>query len=142
MPLDDPRPAWAALDASSLSWACAVRLLRGGVLADGGGAVAQAAKERLLEGNSAVLAVESGEKLERHDRLKRQQKERRERFRELNTVDASSFEQRWAGDACIPSAVCRRLLRCLACASMISSCVDAMCCRGLLGLQLRCVVVV
>ena len=74
--------------------------------------MAQAAKERLLEGNSAVLAVESGEKLERHDRLKRQEKERRERFRELNTVDASSFEQRWAGDACIPSAVCRRLFPC------------------------------
>jgi hypothetical protein len=57
----------------------------------------QEAKERLLEGNSAVLAVESGEKLERHDRLQRQEKERRERARELETVGASSFEQRWAG---------------------------------------------
>ena len=57
----------------------------------------QEAKQRLLQGNSAVLAVESGEELERHDEMKRREHERKERLNELQTVGASSFEQEWAG---------------------------------------------
>jgi len=55
------------------------------------------AKQRLMQGNSAVLAVESGEKLERHDELEHKEHERKERYRELQTVGDASFEQRWAG---------------------------------------------
>jgi hypothetical protein len=57
----------------------------------------QEAKKRLLGGNSAILAVERGNELERSDELKRKEHERQERFRALQTVGASSFEQRWAG---------------------------------------------
>jgi hypothetical protein len=59
--------------------------------------ILQEAKQRLLRGGSAVLAVEDGDKLERHDEQKRREHERAERLNELQTVGASSFEQRWAG---------------------------------------------
>ena len=57
----------------------------------------QEAKQRLLRGGSAVLAVEDGDELEEHDEKKRREHERVERLNELQTVGASSFEQRWAG---------------------------------------------
>ena len=56
------------------------------------------AKEQLLAGgDTAVLAVERGDAREKAHELKRKEHERHERARELQTVGASSFEQRWAG---------------------------------------------
>ena len=61
----------------------------------------QETRQRLLQGNSAVLAVESGDEMEKHDELKHKEHERKERYRELQTVGDASFEQRWAGYMCL-----------------------------------------
>ena len=56
------------------------------------------AKQRLLEGNTAVLAVERGEQLQHREEEKHKEHERNERFRELQTVGDASFEQQWSGN--------------------------------------------
>jgi len=66
----------------------------------------QETRQRLLQGNSAVLAVESGDEMEKHDELKHKEHERKERYRELQTVGDASFEQRWAGYMCLCMYMC------------------------------------